>query len=94
MSIAVKHKWRYFFHFTDIHNLDSIIKNGLLCTNEKNKKRIKHKNIANMSIQERRAGMDVPVGPGGKVHDYVPFYFSSTNPMLLKKLNEKNIHES
>ena len=37
--------------------------------------------------------MDVPVEPGGKVHDYVPFYFSSINPMLLKKLNEKNVDQ-
>lgn len=93
MAIADKHSWRYIFHFTDIHNLDSIIKHGLLCTNEKNEKGIEHKNIANMSIQERRANMDVPVGPGGKVHDYVPFYFSSVNPMLLKKLNEKNVDQ-
>ena len=93
MAIPDEHKWRYIFHFTDIHNLDSIIKNGLLCTNEKNEKGIKHMNIANMTIQERRAGMDVPVGPGGKVHDYVPFYFSSINPMLLKKLNEKNVDQ-
>lgn len=93
MAVADEHKWRYIFHFTDIHNLDSIIKNGLLCTNVKNEKGIKHKNIANMTIQERRAGMDVPVGPGGKVHDYVPFYFSSMNPMLLKKLNEKNVDQ-
>lgn len=93
MTIPDNHQNRYIFHFTDIHNLDSIIKNGLLCTNDKNEKGIKHKNIANMTIQERRAGMDVPVGPGGKVHDYVPFYFSSMNPMLLKKLNEKNVDQ-
>jgi hypothetical protein len=93
MATPNEHKWRYIFHFTDIHNLDSIIKNGLLCTNVKNEKGIKHKNIANMTIQERRANMDVPVGPGGKVHDYVPFYFSSINPMLLKKLNEKNVDQ-
>lgn len=37
--------------------------------------------------------MDVPVGPGGKVHDYVPFYFSSVNPMLLSKLNQKNVDQ-
>ncbi len=93
MAIPDKHKDRFIFHFTDIENLDSIIKNGLLCTNKKNEKGIKHKNIANMAIQERRANMDVPVGPGGKVHDYVPFYFSSINPMLLKKLNEKNVDQ-
>lgn len=93
MPIPEDHKWRYIFHFTDIRNLDSIIKNGLLCTNEKNKRGIEHHNIANMTIQERRANMDVTAGPGGKVHDYVPFYFSSLNPMLLKKLNEKNVDQ-
>lgn len=90
MAVPDEHKWRFLFHFTDIHNLDSIIKNGLLCTNDKNEKGIMHKNIANMTIQVRRAGMDVPVGPGGKVHDYVPFYFSSKNPMFLGVLNKKN----
>ena len=90
MAVPDEHKWRFLFHFTDIHNLDSIIKNGLLCTNDKNENGIMHKNIANMAIEERRAGMDVPVGPGGKVHDYVPFYFSSKNPMFLGVLNKKN----
>lgn len=93
MAIPQEHSWRYIFHFTDIRNLDSIIKHGLLCTNLKNEKGIKHQNIANMTIQERRANMDVPVGYGGKVHDYVPFYFSSINPMLLSKLNQKNVDQ-
>ena len=93
MAIPDEHKWRYIFYFTDIENLDSIIKNGLLCTNVKNEKGILHKNIANMTIQERRANMDVPVGPRGKVHDYVPFYFSSMNPMLLTLLNQKNVDQ-
>ena len=65
MAIADEHKWRYIFHFTDIHNLDSIIKNGLLCTNDKNEKGIKHKNIANMTIQERRADVKAVTGVWG-----------------------------
>lgn len=93
MAIANNYKNNYIFHFTDIRNLDSIIKNGLLCTNIKNKNGITHRNIANTNIQNRRATMKVPVGPGGCVHDYVPFYFSSINPMLLKKLNEKNVDQ-
>lgn len=93
MPISENYSWRYLFHFTDIRNLDSIIRNGVLCTNENNKRGIEHHNIANKTIQERRASMDVPVGPRGKVHDYVPFYFSSMNPMLLKKLNEKNVDQ-
>ena len=94
MAIPDIHKGKYIFHFTDARNLDSIIKNGLLCTNEKNKQGIKHKNIANQTIQERRASMDVTAGPGGKVHDYVPFYFSSINPMLLTLLNHKNCDQN
>ena len=93
MAIANNYKNKYIFHFTDIRNLDSIIKNGLLCTNIKNKNGITHRNIANTNIQNRRATMKVPVEPKGKVHDYVPFYFSSINPMLLKKLNEKNVDQ-
>lgn len=93
MAIPDDHKWRYIFHFTDIHNLDSIVKNGLLCPNIKKERGIEHTNIANMTIQERRAKMDVTAGPGGKVHDYVPFYFSSINPMLLTLLNQKNVDQ-
>lgn len=93
MAIPEKHKWRYVFHFTDIRNLDSIIKHsGLLCPNAK--KKIKHINISNKDIQKRRAEMDVTVGSGGKVHDYVPFYFSSMNPMLLSLLNQKNVDQN
>ena len=89
-GIPQQHAWRYFFHMTDVHNLESIITHGLLSTNKKNDLGIKHVNIANMSIQNRRAEMNVPCGNGGKVHDYVPFYFSSLNPMLLGVLNKKN----
>lgn len=94
MAIPDIHNWRYIFHFTDVRNLDSIIKNGLLCTNEKTEKGIQHQGIANATIQERRAKMDVPVGKKGKVHDYVPFYFSSMNPMLLTLLNHKNVDQN
>ena len=89
-TIPIEHHWRYFFHMTDIDNLESILKNGLLCTNEKNRLGIRHTNIANMTIQERRAIMRVPCGHGGTVHDYVPFYLTSKNPMLLGQINAKN----
>ena len=88
--IPEEHKWRYFFHMTDIDNLESILEHGLLCTNEKNRLGIKHTNIANNAIQERRAEMRVPCGHGGVVHDYVPFYWTSVNPMLLGQINAKN----
>lgn len=37
--------------------------------------------------------MIVEAGPGGVVHDYVPFYFTSKNPMLLSLLYSKNIDQ-
>ena len=94
MAISDTHTGKYIFHFTDVRNLDSIIKNALLCTNEKDRLGIKHHDIANQTIQARRDQMDVTVGPGGKVHDYVPFYFSSINPMLLSLLNHKNCDQN
>lgn len=94
MAIPDEHKGKYIFHFTDYRNLNSIIENGLLCTNMKDEQGVKHYNIANQAIQERRADTDVTAGPGGKIHDYVPFYFSSRNPMLLSLLNQKNCDQN
>lgn len=93
MTIPQQYQGKYFYHFTHIDNLDSILKNGLISTNEKNRLGLSHKNIANENIQERRAQMRVPVEPRGTVHDYVPFYFCSTNPMLLGLTNNKNIDQ-
>lgn len=85
---------RYFFHFTHVENLESIAKNGLLCTNHKKELSIEHINLASESIQERRSTMKVTCGPRGVVHDYVPFYFCSVNPMFLSMLNTKNVDQS
>ena len=39
-------------------------------------------------LQERRARHRVLAGPGGVLHDYVPFYFGARSPMLFA--NHKN----
>ena len=93
MTIPKEYHGKFFYHFTHIDNLDSILRNGLISTNEKIRLGIIHKNIANENIQERRSQMNVAVDPGGTVHDYVPFYFCSTNPMLLGLTNNKNIDQ-
>lgn len=87
MKISKEHQGRYFYHFTHVDNLDSIVKNGLLSTNLKKEREIGHFDVANASIQHRRSEMQVEVGPGGTVHDYVPFYFASTSMMLLGLIN-------
>ena len=86
----------YFYHFTHIDNLESIIKNGLLCTNKKNELGISHYNVANKSIQGRRSEMEVICEDKksyGNVHDYIPFYFSTRNPMLLSIIHQKRVDQ-
>ena len=38
--------------------------------------------IAHQNIQDKRASTLVPCGPGGSLHNYVPFYFCVRSPML------------
>lgn len=93
MAIPEEFKGKYFYHFTHIDNLKSILENGFLCTNEKDRLGISHQDVANGNIQGRRHNMNIPIQPGGTVHDYVPFYFCSRNPMLLGVTNSKNIDQ-
>lgn len=94
MEIPEEFKGRYFYHFTHIDNIQSIIENeGLLCTNKIKKDNITYHNIASVKIQNKRSKMEIPVGCKGKLHDYVPFYFTTINPMLLGLLNRKVVDQ-
>lgn len=93
MKVPQAYKGRFFYHFTHVDNIESIVQNGLLSTNEKNKEDIEHVDLANETIQQRRSNMAVACQPYGTVHDYVPFYFTAPNPMLLSVLNRKNIDQ-
>ncbi len=93
MSIPDNHKHRHIYQFTHLNNLAGILEHGLLSYNEKERLGLPHLSIAADSIQERRASMAVPTGPGGIVHDYVPFYFCSRSPMLLSVINAKNVDQ-
>ncbi|OCH56321.1 DUF4433 domain-containing protein [Vibrio sp. ZF57] len=39
-------------------------------------------NIGNPELISKRSTHPVPIGPGGVLHDYVPFYFTPFSPML------------
>ncbi len=43
---------------------------------------LKHISIAYGSIKQKRASTFVPCSPGGRVYEYVPFYFAPRSPML------------
>ncbi len=90
MSISEKYKGKYFFHFTHLDNLESILSNGLLSTNEKKNRSIEHLDVASSDIQCTRHEMVVPCGPKGNIHDYVPFYFCPRTPMFLSIIKSRN----
>ncbi|WP_200907563.1 DarT ssDNA thymidine ADP-ribosyltransferase family protein, partial [Trabulsiella odontotermitis] len=94
MEFPASLKGRYAYHFTYLGNLESIIENGLLCTNLKNDQNITHHNVAEHGIQGRRSTMQVPCSNGKFVHDYIPFYFSKRNSMQLGVINKKNVDQA
>jgi hypothetical protein len=92
MPIPAEHTHRYVYHFSHIDNLPGLLRHGFLSNNHPRFPG-KHRSIAAAGIQDRRAQMVVPCGPGGCVHDYVPLYFGSISPMLLGVVNAKNVDQ-
>lgn len=73
----------YIYHITHIKNLESILQHDCLwCDNERNAQNLNSKGIAYQHIKDRRSRRPVPLGPGGMLADYVPFYFAPRSPML------------
>ena len=68
---------------THIDNLQGIMRRGGICApNFTPNDGIAYKTVHHQHIQSRRANAPVPCGPGGTIHDYVPFYFAPRPPML------------
>ena len=71
MAIPPPYEGKYLYHFTHIDNLPSLLRTGFLANTHPDFPK-EHVSIAEAGIQERRAKMPVPCGPGGCVHDYTP----------------------
>lgn len=72
------------FHITAIANLSAICAAGaLLSKNAGAQNGIDYQNIAHQGAQGARSNKNVPNPPGGRVHDFVPFYFAPRSPMLM-----------
>lgn len=93
MPIPAEHQFRFAYHFTHLENLPGILEHGFLCYRSQEKRGLKHESIAASGIQLRRSKMRVTCGPGGVVHDYVPFYFCKRSKMLLSVVNTKNVDQ-
>lgn len=69
------------FRITHRANVQWILQHGLHCPNSKTLDP-NHVGIGNPELIERRKHRTVPIGPGGTLSDYVPFYFTPHSPML------------
>lgn len=70
------------FHFTHVANLPSVITHGLRSDAALQADRSLAVEVGEVRIKEQRRRRSVPIGPGGVVADYVPFYFAARSPML------------
>jgi hypothetical protein len=68
------------YHITHIGNLEGMCSSGRIRCKNRNEE--PYVSIAHANIQDRRSTKRVSCGPGGVLHDYVPFYFAPKSPML------------
>jgi hypothetical protein len=57
---------------------------GLRAANHTPNDGLPYRTIHNVDIQGQRHIRNIPCGPRGTLHDYVPFYFAFLSPMLLQ----------
>ncbi len=57
---------------------------GLQAANHTPSDGLPYRTIHNVDIQGQRHIRNIPCGPQGTLHDYVPFYFGFLSPMLLQ----------
>ncbi len=76
---------RLLYHFTSLNNFASILNSGQLkCDGSVQEEGSLVTEIGDLAIKAKRRNKQVPVGPGGPLADYVPFYFAPRSPMLFR----------
>jgi len=67
-----------------IDNLElCLAREGLYAPNHQPGDGLEYRTIHNLAVQASRHDWEIPCGPGGSMHDYVPFYFGPLSPMML-----------
>ena len=70
--------------FTHLDNLDTVIRRGgLHAPNHVPDDGLNYRFCHSVEVQSARTDVPIHIGPGGTVHDYVPFYFGYLSPMML-----------
>lgn len=72
------------YRFIHIDNLKGYLaRGGLHSPNHCPDDGLIYRTIHNEEVQNKRHVTDIPCGPRGTIHDYVPFYFGYLSPMML-----------
>lgn len=75
---------RWIFHFTHVDTIPSIVDCGRLVCDFTARTGLMRTEVGDTDIKESRRTHVVPVGPGGQVGEYVPFYFACRSPMMFR----------
>jgi hypothetical protein len=81
-----RHELHELHYITPICNVPSILQHGLL--SHVRAKQHRPSSVAMPEIQDRRSRVAVP--GGRKLHEYVNLYISARNPMLYKRLDQRD----
>lgn len=60
-----------------------LARGGLHAPNHQPGDGLEYRAIHSLAVQASRHDRAIPCGPGGSMHDYVPFYFGPLSPMML-----------
>jgi hypothetical protein len=69
------------FRIVHVGNVSGILEQGTHCRNAP-VQIPGYRTIGNPELIEKRQHREVPIPPGGKLGDYVPFYFTPYSPMM------------
>lgn len=73
------------FRIVHLDSLETLVRRGALhAANHSPDDGLPYRTIHNVDIQGQRHIREIPCGPRGTLHDYVPFYFGYLSPMLLQ----------
>lgn len=72
----------YIYHFTHARNLPGILRAGCIYCKSRLPEGSQEVDASHYDIQVQRGNKRVNCGPGGVLHDYVPFYFAYRSPMM------------
>jgi len=78
------------FRIVHVDNLATLLRRGgLHAANHTPNDGLPYRTIHSVEIQTERHVRSISCGPGGTLHDYVPFYFGYLSPMLLQLKTER-----